>query len=74
MRIVGPMPGKDASEFERLRFTRALGLKLAVPFLPVLALAVITVAETWAYVALGVWAVVWVGSLVRISLGIRRAR
>jgi hypothetical protein len=51
-----------------------LGLKLVLPFLPVLVVAAIAIDEAWAYVALGVWAVVWSGSLARLSRDIRRLR
>lgn len=50
LRYVGPIPEKGASRLERLRVTRRLGLKLAVPFIPILILGAIASDQIWAYV------------------------
>ena len=49
-----------------------MGLKVAVPFIPVLVVAAITIDQLWAYVLLDVWAVLWLGSLLRLSRDIWR--
>ena len=72
-RYLGPFP-KGAALSARLSWTRQTALKIALPFLPILILAVIVIHATWAYVLCGVWAIVWGGSLVRLTLDIRRAR
>lgn len=73
-RVYGHPPGKGASRLERDRWVRALGLKMALPFVPILIAAVIIIDQAWAYTALAVWAALWLGSFTSISLRIRRQR
>lgn len=74
IRFVGPIPAKDAPAAKRLRFTRALGLKLAVPCIPVLVAVAIVINQAWAYIVIGVWVVIWLGSLAQLTFQIRRTR
>jgi hypothetical protein len=74
VRYIGPIPAKDAPAVERLRFTRALGLKLAVPFVPFLVAGVIVINQAWAYIVIGVWAVIWLGNFTQLTFQIRRTR
>jgi hypothetical protein len=72
VRYIGPAPPKGAPELQKLRWTRGVGLKVAVPFIPVLVIAAIAIDQLWAYVVLGVWAVLWLGSLLGLSRDISR--
>jgi hypothetical protein len=74
VRYFGPVPPRGAPELQRLRWTRALGLKLALPFLPVIIAAAVVINETRVYVLLVAWAVLWGGSLARLERDIRRVR
>jgi hypothetical protein len=63
-----------APKLERLRWTRNVCLTLALPSIPVLIFLALQIDETWVYVAFGVWALVWLGGLMNLSLDIRRTR
>lgn len=73
VRYLGPLP-PGAPESVRLSWMRSVGLKIALPFLPVFVVAMIIIKETWAYVLFAVWFVLWAEGLRRISRDIKRAR
>jgi hypothetical protein len=73
-RYLGPPLGKDAPKVQRLRRVRTVGLKIALPFLPLVIIAVITIDQVWAYALFTAWALVWLGSMANLSRDIRRAR
>jgi hypothetical protein len=74
VRIFGWPPGKEASQLERDEWTRASGPKLAIPFIPVLIVSMIVINQIWAYVGFGVWSALWLSSLAKLSIDIRRGR
>jgi hypothetical protein len=74
VRYIGPVPTKDAPKLRRLRFTRMLGVKLVLPFLPIVVFAMIEIDQTWAYAVFTIWAIIWLATLANLSLAVRRLR
>lgn len=72
-RYFDPVP-KDPSPVTRMAWVRRHGLKVTLPCLLVLAVLAIVVNALWFDVVVGVWGVVWVGSLVLLSRDIQQAR
>ena len=71
-RFYGPPPARDDPPLVHLRYTRAVSLKMGLPLLPLMILAVLGLDETWIWVVAAVWFVGWAGNLVYMSLRIRR--
>jgi hypothetical protein len=51
-----------------------VSLRTAGPFIPILILVALDIDKTWAYAVLGGLVLLWLESLVRVSLDIRRER
>ena len=73
-RYFGPAPPRDAPELQRLQWIRALGLKLSLPFLPVIALMLLEIDQTWLYAFGGIYLIGWSISLAKLSWTIRQLR
>lgn len=73
IRYFSPLP-KGASKSVRLSWSRRVALKLGLPTLAVMVVAVIVINTTWLYALAGVLIVLWAWGLAGLSRDIRRAR
>lgn len=73
IRYLGILPA-NANRLERLRWVRNVGLKMTLPSLPFIILAVLVIDKTWFSTGVGVVALIWLGSMINLALDIRRER
>jgi hypothetical protein len=73
VRYLGLLPA-DPTRLERLVWVRRVSFRMASPFIPMLILVALYIDKTWTYAVLGVLGLLWLESLVGVSLDIRRER
>lgn len=73
VRYLGPLP-PGASKSVRISWFRSISLKIALPSIPLCVLSMILINETWLYVLVAVWFLVWAEGLWGFSAPLGRCR